>query len=69
MEWLPGLIQSVGRSLHQESSSLPTPLQPAMRIIIRHETTLSSFFDPRDNMKQMDKRREGFLLYRKQAGR
>ena len=45
-EWLPGLIQSVGRSLHQESSCLPTHLQPALRISIRHEDQLSSAFHP-----------------------
>ena len=28
-----------------------------------------AFFDPRDDLKQIDKQGQSFLLYRKQAGR
>ena len=34
----------------------------------KDDSLLWTFF-PKDKMRQMDKRREGFLLYRKQAGR
>ena len=53
MEEWPGLIQRVGGSLHQESSSPPTRLQPALRTIIRHEPPLSSLFHSQANMKRL----------------
>ena len=59
---------SEGSALHQESSSPPTHLQPALRQAYNMNPRCQAFFDPRDNMRQMDKQRQGFLLYSKQAG-